>query len=504
MSDESPTSVIPCPPGAAGHYLHKAIRNSALNYAAQLFNGLCYVVVVVTLAHGLGKEGIGEYYTIFAITMAVQITLEGGVGTVLTFRIAQAPEKWQQLMGEAASLFVVVVACSVLTVCLVGAGWAQITANPGRMVSFAAAACACAGMQVQRFCLGMFRAFEMFQQESLSRVIQGGLFAVAVVVLTVTKWSSVETAVAALAISHLAVASYLLLLVLGRWGCPVLRLDYAIGRDWLTHAAPLAIGDVLRELAWQLDTLLLGFLQPAAVVGVYCVAYRPLGPLKWLPQAILPTLFPAFSRMAVDDLGELDRSFANGLRLLWVMSIPMAVGVFVYAEPLVVLLGGREFLVAAVPMRILIWCTTLSYLTIPFRFLFTALGKQQVFARLMVLLFVVEVVVETSAIPRFSYFGACAGIFAGELAFLGCSVGMCYRLRIKGIPWGAMFRALLGGALLGALLWSTRGAAWSSLLLILVLALGAYFGWCVVFRALYKAEILHVFVALKGFVRSTA
>ena len=72
----------------------------------------------------------------------------------------------------------------------------------------------------------------------------------------------------------------------------------------------MGLADVVRKLTWQLDTVLLALLQPAAVVGIYTVAYRPLGALNWLPQAVMSALFPSLARMADRDPRGLAAAFA--------------------------------------------------------------------------------------------------------------------------------------------------------------------------------------------------
>ena len=96
---------------------------------AQLSNAVCYLVVVVALARALGKEGLGRYYTIFALTVAVQLVVEGGLGTVLTYRIA-APDNWRRLVAEAAGLFAAVTVISAALLLVVGAVWPAQPVRP--------------------------------------------------------------------------------------------------------------------------------------------------------------------------------------------------------------------------------------------------------------------------------------------------------------------------------------------------------------------------------------
>src|SRR5262249_1203666 len=150
--------------------------------------------------------------------------------------------------------------------------------------------------------------------------------------------------------------------------------------------------------------------------GIYSVAYRPHAPLVFLPRSVLAATFPAFTRMAA-DAATLGRAFAQSIRLLWIAGLPIAVAISLYAEPLITTLAGREYLEAVPLMRILIWKTALAFLSTQFRFLFAAVGKLQTYARLVLVVFLLEAVVEMALIPWWGCLGACTGSVLGELGF---------------------------------------------------------------------------------------
>src|SRR5262249_20101298 len=139
-------------------------------------------------------------------------------------------------------------------------------------------------------------------------------------------------------------------------------------------------------------------------------------------------------------------------------SIPLAVGICVCAERLIGWLDGPAFLEAAVLLRVVIWIVTLSFLSEQFRFFFTALGRQRVFARLVLTVFALKLALELALIPSWDYLGACAGSVAGELFFTAAGLGLCGRLGVGGVEWRALLGAALGGAVMAVLLWPARSA----------------------------------------------
>jgi O-antigen/teichoic acid export membrane protein len=259
---------------------------------------------------------------------------------------------------------------------------------------------------------------------------------------------------------------------------------------------------VVRRLTWQLDTVLLGLLQPPAVVGIYSVGYRPLGPLNWLPQTISWAWFPSFARLAVENPAELKKPFAHSIRLLWISSLPIAVAICMCAEPIVLLIAGPEYLEAAIPMRLLIWIATFTFLSVQFRFVFTAVGRQRLFAWLVIGVFILEAVIELALIPRWGYFGACAGSLGGELVLTLAGLALCVYLGAGEIDWLPMASATLAGGVMAAVLWMVQGLPLPLLACAVMAATGVYVFVCLLLGALTRDDMQRLYEAFRGTSRS--
>jgi O-antigen/teichoic acid export membrane protein len=470
----------------------RIVGNGTMNLVAQGLNAVFNVVVVVLLARGTDKGALGAFYTVFAFIMVVQVVLEMGLSTVLTLRLVQAPERWGATLAEAKGLLALVTLGSLMTLLGIGAAWSALVGDPALLGRFALAGLACAAIQVERFTAAVFRASERFAPENLGRVVQGGVFAALVLALVVGRRAGVGGVLAALAASHLVVAVGLAaglrrsLRGIG-WG-----LSRSALRDWLAQSVPLGLGDMVRGLTWQLDTVLLGLLQSAAVVGIYSVAYRPLGPLNWVPRAVLAAAFPAFARSAASDPEALNRAGSNSIRLLGLVGLPIAVVICTCAEPLIRLLAGPDYLEAVAPLRVLIWITVLSFLSTQFRFLFAAAGRQQTFARLAGVVLVLEAGLEAVLIPRWSYYGACIGSLVGELVFTVVGLALCRSLGINGIAWKTLRGAVLAAAAMALPLWLARGIGLPLLVAVIALATGTYVVVCLLLDALRWHELKYL------------
>ena len=464
------------------------VRNSLLNLTSRLLNAVVNLVTVYVLAHRLSKDEFGLYYTVFALLLAVQMIVESGIATVVTYRIVRSPDRWKRTVAEANGLLLCVVTVSFLALTAIGFAWRGWSGGSVPLALFVLTGIAVAMIQVQRFATAVFRAFESFGWENLTLVMQGALFA-GLAWLLLGAEHGTTTVMAMFAASHAAAAVVLVIALQSRRRCLEVRFGLTILRSWLSQSVPLGIGDVIRRLTWQLDTILLGLLQPASVVAVYAIGYWPLAPLNWVPIAIMTATFPSLARIGTLDRESLSRMFTNSIRCLWLISLPIAVVIFVAAGAIVRTIAGPDYEAATEPMRILIWITILSFLSVQWRFFLTAVASQRAYGRLVFGVFAIELLIELLLIPIWGYFGACAGSLVGEVVFVVAGIVLCRRLGFGHIEW----RPVIGGACsalgMGAFLWMFRDSSLPVLVLNSALATVLYVALCVATGAICRQDL---------------
>ncbi len=129
------------------------------------------------------------------------------------------------------------------------------------------------------------------------------------------------------------------------------QLDRSCLGALATRAPVFALSAVCATLYWRIDVLLLARLRGVTEVGYYTAAYRLLDLAILLPQSLCQAVFP---RVAADAALEPKRRGAV-LRLLLLCTAPAAAVVTLLARPLLRLLYGADFTVAAPVLSLLIW-----------------------------------------------------------------------------------------------------------------------------------------------------
>ena len=174
--------------------------------------------------------------------------------------------------------------------------------------------------------------------------------------------------------------------------------------------------------------------------------------------------------------------------LLWIASLPIGVFFCVCAEPVVLLLAGRDYLEASQPLRVVIWISCLSFLSFPFRFLFTASGTPRLYAWLVLAVLTTQTVLGIALIPWWGYWGAWRGSLLAETLFTLVGLILCRRLGMGELGWRPMAWAAVAVAVMAALLWPARGLALPLLGLAAAGSTVAYFALCVLLGALCRRK----------------
>lgn len=125
-------------------------------------------------------------------------------------------------------------------------------------------------------------------------------------------------------------------------------------RTWLSAGLPLLLLGGLGVLNRQTDLVMLGALAPAAQAGAYSVAAQIAGLATYVLQASNMVVAPRFASLHADgDDAGLQRLAASSSAVVLALTLPLAMGLGVFAEPLLGLFGDG-FEPGAMALRVLL------------------------------------------------------------------------------------------------------------------------------------------------------
>lgn len=150
-------------------------------------------------------------------------------------------------------------------------------------------------------------------------------------------------------------------LFIWRAGATRIRLEFSRPAFYklLEFGSWFTLARLLNYFATQADTLIVGRQLGAAALGFYGRIFQILmAPTTALSQVLSNVLYPYFSRKQ-NDHKAIALGFEAAMRASLLATIPIAVGVSVFAEPLVISTFGKEWLGMIPPLQLL--CLSLPF-----------------------------------------------------------------------------------------------------------------------------------------------
>jgi len=285
------------------------------------------------------------------------------------------------------------------------------------------------------------------------------LFAVTVVAF-IRNPAAVVWAAAFRLLSELATAGYFaawFARVYGHFGLNMSLVgSHRILKPALTIGFSLAMG----LLNYNFDSVVLGFLRGPSVVGWYNAAYKMLLVGMSLAIAYFAGLFPALSRLYVENREEFHFLVRRTAELWLAFVVPLVVAGTFLAGPVIRFLYGAAYANSAAPFRILVWSAALVVLRWVYMDSLRATGHQALDLRCAITSASLNVGLNILLIPRFGMMGAASATVFADLVWFVMSYYYFRRAVLPGEPFPALRGPLLGGGAMCAVLWLSRSIIW--------------------------------------------
>lgn len=428
----------------------KVVKNLVCNVFSGVVGGGLQFAAVVVVARSLDLKSFGTYNYLLTFLIMFQMLTDFGLVNILVREIARRPDELRQVLRAAKGLmwllFLAAIPVLGIVVLLTNAsgdvkaqsfvmGVAALTFLEG--VSYAA----------------VLRAFEDMEFSAIGFTLNKLgllLFIIGVLKMGFGLWGLVFAHLAA----NLLLWLYYALVVGFRFRLWVsFRMDLGLWKMMIAEAIPLGGGLMLRQLGWQVDSLLLYWLTDSYSAGLFGGPYRLLLAARVVSMLLILPLYPGFVRFAKDSLPEFWVAYGRALKVMICLSFPGAI-LFVFAPQIVVhTVLGAKFLAATVALQWFGLAFVPMFVTALFPYVFTALGRQRIFFIVTGIVLVIRVLAELWFIPRFGYLSAAVIGASCEFLAFAAFVSILSWSRLKSVLADAFIKPALAGLLMAAVLY---------------------------------------------------
>jgi len=461
--------------------VRRVAKNSIAPIVLNLFNRAIDFAFAALMARILGPVGTGRYATAINVYLLFDIVANFGLDMFLMREVARDRARARRLFVNSTVLRLLLF---VLVTPLLGgflAGW-QSLGTPLTADTMWAAALLYLGLLPGSVAYGLAALFRGCERHEVPAAIQ-----------TVTTIAKVTLGVLALVggmgIVGLAGAAVLtntltlvVLALLARqllWGQLPQTEDgvrWSLQRSMLRESWPLMVALLLQALFPGVNVLLLQNLQGDAAVGWYDAGRKWVDALNIVPQFFTLAVFPIMSHQAVQDPFQLRKSYCLSIKLLTMLTLPVAIVTTVLASTLVGLLSGQKFLPhGAIALQLLIWSIVFGWINSLTNYVLIALDRQRYVLVASGARVLFTIAANLVFVRTMSYVASAWIIIVGEL-FLAVLFHLDLRRHLGALQWlRTLGRPLLAGAAMGGVAWllvpASRLLACASGLLVYLVAL---------------------------------
>jgi len=200
------------------------------------------------------------------------------------------------------------------------------------------------------------------------------------------------------------------------------------------------LNHLLATVFFFVDVPLMRAINGETSVGWYNSAYKWINAINVIPSFFTFALFPVISRQIQSDLDAARRTFRMALKLMLLISLPVAAVTTLLAPFLIGVLGGAEFLPhGAWALRLVIWSIPIGWLNSVTNYVLIALGQERVQVRAFLLGVSFNLVLNLIFLPIVPYgYPAAAVITIFSEVVLLAVFNVYLRQRMPAVRWPAL------------------------------------------------------------------
>lgn len=392
-------------------------KNSVWALIARGIDILSNLILLAIIARYLGVANFGVYSVIIAIVWTISPFLILGLPRILARDIAQDKKRTNELIGSAITLiglgaipiFAVIVLYTVLFKIELG-HIAIILIITGCVIIIA----------ITRTLNSVFVAFEKMHYETIvalfisliSMLITGSVayfdlgFIYIFVGLLIANFSGLVISV------FLSLRYFAMKPELG-----------VINRNTFSYlmkeSIPLAVSQFFFQTYLYSGVFVLKLLSNNFDVGLFQAPYRTITRLHIIPMTVIVAVFPLLSQLSISDKDRLRSIVLTVLKLMLIVSLPLTIFGFVFADKVILFVFGEAFLGSTIALKIQILGLGLFFMNNIFESLFICLKKQRSLIVVMGIGLFISILLNVFLVPQYGYIGASIVTLISQTVILG-------------------------------------------------------------------------------------
>ncbi|MDY9922725.1 flippase [Methanobacterium sp.] len=397
--------------------INRIVKNTTLLFASTVLSYILLFFVNMYTARYLGVGGFGTLSLAFAFTGIFVVFVDLGLSTLLVREVARDKSLANKYLGN---IIVIKIVLSFITfgfiVIFVNLiGYSQEVSNIIYIVSVSTII-----GSFNALFYSVFQAYEKMGYQSIGAVLNS--FLLFSLILTIINYGlDIVTFSLIYIVVNLISLFYCFLICFWKFIWPKIEIDLSFWKTTIITALPLSLAVLFSVIGFRIDSVLLSIMNGNIAVGFYTAPYRLIEALIVIPSVFTLAIYPVISNFYVSSHETLENSYKISIKYLTIIGLPIAVGITLLADEIILLIYGNGFSQSILALQILSWEIPLIFLTYTFGTFLVSIDKQIISLKITFIAMIVNIILNLLLIPYFSYLAASFVTVITELvAFIFC------------------------------------------------------------------------------------
>ena len=391
--------------------LHSAsVKNAGWLIFGRIGQMVISLVVGILTARYLGPTNYGliNYAAAYASFFMSLCTL--GINSVLVKEFVDYPDQEGKILGSSLLLqaisSILSVGAILCIVCIMDAG-EKTTIVVTALYSLS-------------LLVRIFEIFNYWFQSKLQSKVTAIVLLAAYIITSAYKvvllilHKSVEWFALATALDYLAVG-ILLMICYNRHGGARLKYSAAVAKRILKKSVHFILPGLMVAIYAYVDKFMLKQMLSQADVGYYATATAVCGMWAFVLQAVIDSMYPTIMESHKKNYGEYEKKNRQLYAVVFYIAIAVSILFCILGKWVILILYGRDYLSAVLPLKVATWYTAFSYLGVARNAWIVCEDKQRYLKYIYISAAILNVLTNLALIPIWGAAGAAAASLATQI-----------------------------------------------------------------------------------------
>lgn len=386
-------------------------KNFVLLYAGELVGQFLSFFLVIAIARYLGDIGLGKYSFAFSFVSIFLILADMGLPTLITKQVAKDKKLAKFHLTSTFTLKLVLniaaFALTIISIFLVRKDYETIF-----LVALAALA-------MFFFNLGgvyraVFQAYEIMKYEAFLKIVER-IVAAGLGIFLLYKGYGILALFAVFILSNAVYYFAIYALAKTKISSVSLSINRDLWKKTIKESMPFWLTLIFLTLYFRIDVVMLTFMKGFQDTGWYTAAVKIIEVITRIPFLLNIAVFPALAKLSSLSRDKTMFLFKKSFYYMVLLALPIATGLFLLADRIVLYAYSSAFSNSAVALQVLAASLIFVFVNYLMGYLLNAIDRQKLFTLAVSVTALLNIVLNLLLIPRYSYIGAAYATLISEI-----------------------------------------------------------------------------------------